>query len=156
MALGPAPSRRAIARKLLPAVPSLPICPRETLLSMIQVFGPDLQTMSPRTEIVCRSGPKTWIMLKSVSRGHIGRLGTAGSSFLAIALLLGAGPSAIAGQTDPSQTAGGPAVEAHFAVAQEAQKNSDYATAHPQYRPVLTPKPHFPEFHINPRLIYHL
>src|SRR5258708_36478209 len=55
MALGPAPSRRAIARKLLPAVPSLPICPRETLLSMIQVFGPDLQTISVLGLIVLQS-----------------------------------------------------------------------------------------------------
>src|SRR5258708_35500770 len=95
-------------------------------------------------------------MLKSVSRGHIGRLGTAGSSFLAIALLLGAGPSAIAGQTDSSQTAGGPAVEAHFAVAQEAQKNSDYATAERGYRAGLAIRPDFAEVHINLGLVYQL
>ena len=112
--------------------------------------------MSPRTEIVCRSGPKTWIMLKSVSRGHIVRLATAGSSFLAIALLLGAGPSAIAGQKDSSQAAGGPAVEAHFAVAQEAQKNSDYATAEREYRAMLAIRPDFAEVHMNLGLVYQL
>jgi tetratricopeptide (TPR) repeat protein len=104
----------------------------------------------------CRPRSKTWIMLICVSYRYIGRLVTAGSSFLAIALLLGSGPGAVAGQTGPSQTTGDAAVEAHFSVAQQAQKNNDYVTAEREYRAVLAIRPDFAEVHMNLGLVYQL
>src|SRR6266436_48309 len=92
----------------------------------------------------------------SISHGYIVRLTTAWRSFFAIGLLLGAGPCAIGGQTDSSQAAGIPAVEAHFAAAQQAQKNNDYVTAEREYRAVLAIKPDFAEVHMNLGLVYQL
>src|ERR1700682_6825571 len=93
----------------------------------------------------------------STVHGHIGRLTTVvGSSFLAIGLLLGAGLCAIAGQTDSAQTESAPAVEAHFAAAQQAQKNNDYVTAEREYRAVLAIRPDFAEVHMNLGLVYQL
>jgi tetratricopeptide (TPR) repeat protein len=91
----------------------------------------------------------------SISHGYI-RLTTVGSSLLAIGLLLGAGPCASAGQTDSSQMEGAPAVEAHFAAAQQAQRNNDYVTAEREYRAVLAIRPDFAEAHMNLGLVYQL
>lgn len=89
----------------------------------------------------------------SISHGHIGRLV---SSFLVIGLLFGAGQHAIAWQKNISQTADAPAVEEHFAAAQQAQKDKDYVTAEREYRAVLALKPGFAEVHMNLGLVYQL
>jgi tetratricopeptide (TPR) repeat protein len=112
--------------------------------------------MGPGTDMHCRPGPESWITLMSISHGYIGRLATVGSSFLAIGLLLGSGPCAIAGQADSSQTSAAPAVEAHFAAAQQAQKNNDYVTAEREYRAVIAIRPDFAEVHMNLGLVYQL
>jgi tetratricopeptide (TPR) repeat protein len=47
-------------------------------------------------------------------------------------------------------------VEAHFAAAQQAQKNNDYVTAEREYRAVLAIRPDFAEVHMNLGLVYQL
>jgi tetratricopeptide (TPR) repeat protein len=47
-------------------------------------------------------------------------------------------------------------VEAHFAAAQQAQRNSDYVTAEREYRAVLEIRPDFAEVHMNLGLVYQL
>jgi tetratricopeptide (TPR) repeat protein len=60
------------------------------------------------------------------------------------------------GQTDSSPAAMASTLEAHFAAAQQAQKNKDYTTAEREYRAVLAIKPDFAEVHMNLGLIYQL
>jgi len=55
-----------------------------------------------------------------------------------------------------SQHSDSPAWQEHFAVAQEAQKNQDYATAEREYRAVLNLRPDFAEVHMNLGLILQL
>jgi len=92
----------------------------------------------------------------SIRPGYLRRLAAVGSGFVAIGLLLAASPCQIAGQTDASHTASGSTVEAHFAAAQQAQKNSDYVTAEREYRAVLEIRPDFAEVHMNLGLVYQL
>jgi tetratricopeptide (TPR) repeat protein len=92
----------------------------------------------------------------SIPPGYPRRLAAVGSGFVAIGLLLAAGPCQIVGQTDASHTANASAVEAHFAAAQQAQKNSDYVTAEREYRAVLEIRPDFAEVHMNLGLVYQL
>ncbi|PYU52934.1 MAG: hypothetical protein DMG56_29325, partial [Acidobacteria bacterium] len=88
--------------------------------------------------------------------GYFRRLAAVGSASITIGLLLAAGPCPIAGQTDASHPANASAVEAHFAAAEQAQKNSDYVTAEREYRAVLEIKPDFAEVHMNLGLVYQL
>ncbi|PYU42288.1 MAG: hypothetical protein DMG53_20085 [Acidobacteria bacterium] len=88
--------------------------------------------------------------------GYVRRLAAVGSASITIGLLLAAGPCPIAGQTDASHPANASAVEAHFAAAEQAQKNSDYVTAEREYRAVLEIKPDFAEVHMNLGLVYQL
>src|SRR6266581_6770776 len=88
--------------------------------------------------------------------GYLRSLTSAGSGFVAIGLLLAAGPCQIAGQTDASHPGNASTVEAHFAAAQQAQKNSDYVTAVREYRAVLEIRPDFAEVHMNLGLVYQL
>ena len=90
------------------------------------------------------------MQLMSIPPGYLRTLTVAWSGFVAIGLLLAASPSPIAGQTDAST------VEAHFAAAQQAQKNSDYVTAEREYRAVLEIRPDFAEVHMNLGLVYQL
>ncbi len=92
----------------------------------------------------------------SIRLGYLQRLAAVGSCFIAIGLLLAAGPRGIAGQTDSSRTANASTVEAHFATAQQAQKNNDYVTAEREYRAVLAIRPDFAEVHMNLGLVYQL
>jgi tetratricopeptide (TPR) repeat protein len=87
---------------------------------------------------------------------YIGKLTALGGGIIAIALLIPAGPCTIAGQTESSHTANASIVEAHFAAAQQAQKNNDYVTAEREYRAVLELRPDFAEVHMNLGLVYQL
>jgi tetratricopeptide (TPR) repeat protein len=89
-------------------------------------------------------------------RGYIGRLTASRVCIIVIALVVFPGPSTIAGQTDSSHTANAAIVEAHFAAAQQAQKNNDYVTAVREYRAVLELRPDFAEVHMNLGLAYQL
>jgi tetratricopeptide (TPR) repeat protein len=62
----------------------------------------------------------------------------------------------LAGQTLPLHTARDSAIESHFAAAQEAQRDNDYATAEREYRAVLNLAPDFAEVHMNLGLVYQL
>jgi tetratricopeptide (TPR) repeat protein len=75
--------------------------------------------------------------------------------FPALLFLFGAS-SELRGQGTESQTYTNPAVRAHFAAAQEAQKRTDYATAEQEYRAVLAAVPGFAEVHMNLGLVYQL
>src|SRR4029077_7884450 len=92
----------------------------------------------------------------SIPHGYLARLASAGSGFMAIGLLLAAAPWAIAGQTETSHAARTLSFEAHFASAQEAQKNRDYAAAEREYRAALAIRPDFAEVHMNLGLVYQL
>lgn len=92
----------------------------------------------------------------SISNSNIGRFITFRRRLLAIGILLGTSHCAIAGQANSPQTMGVPPVEAHFAAAQQAQKDNDYVTAEREYRAVLAIKPNFAEVHMNLGLVYQL
>ncbi len=61
-----------------------------------------------------------------------------------------------AGQTVPAPTAKHAAIESHFAAAQRAQHDKDYATAEREYQAVLALAPDFAEVHMNLGLVYQL
>src|SRR6266478_232968 len=63
---------------------------------------------------------------------------------------------ASAGQTVPAPTAKDAAIESHFAAAQRAQHDNDYATAEREYRAVLALVPDFAEVHMNLGLVFQL
>ena len=92
----------------------------------------------------------------SIPPGYFRSLTSAWSGFVAIGLLLATGPCQIAGQTDASHAANASTVEAHFAAAQQAQKNSDYVTAEREYRAALEIRPDYAEVHMNLGLVYQL
>jgi tetratricopeptide (TPR) repeat protein len=87
---------------------------------------------------------------------YLGGLGAFRNGFIAIGLLLPAGPCAIPGQTGSSHSANALSLEAHFAAAQQAQKNNDYVTAEREYRAVLEIRPDFAEVHMNLGLVQQL
>ena len=60
----------------------------------------------------------------------------------------------LAGQTVPTPTAKDSAIESHFAAAQRAQHDKDYATAEREYQAVLALAPDFAEVHMNLGLVY--
>src|SRR6267143_3674492 len=62
----------------------------------------------------------------------------------------------LAGQTVPSHAAWDSAIESHFAAAQRAQHDKDYATAEREYQAVLALVPDFAEVHMNLGLVYQL
>ena len=61
-----------------------------------------------------------------------------------------------AGQTVPAPTAKDAAIESHFAAAQRAQHDNDYATAEREYHAVLALVPDFAEVHMNLGLVFQL
>src|SRR5712664_500295 len=80
-----------------------------------------------------------------------------GFRILVLVLLVLPGPGLkLAGQTVPAPTAKDSAIESHFAAAQRAQHNEDYATAEREYQAVLALAPHFAEVHMNLGLVYQL
>ncbi len=60
------------------------------------------------------------------------------------------------GQTAPAPAAKHPAIESHFAAAQQAQRDKDYAAAEREYQAVLALAPDFAEVHMNLGLVYQL
>lgn len=71
-------------------------------------------------------------------------------------ITLASAPAHTAGQTKPASQVDAPAWQKHFAIAQDAQKDQDYATAEKEYREVLSIKPDFAEAHMNLGLLYQL
>jgi tetratricopeptide (TPR) repeat protein len=62
----------------------------------------------------------------------------------------------LAGQTAPQHSLQNPAIESHFAIAQKAQRDKDYAAAEREYQDVLALAPDFAEVHMNLGLVYQL
>jgi tetratricopeptide (TPR) repeat protein len=62
----------------------------------------------------------------------------------------------LAGQANPSNAARDSAIESHFAAAQQAQRDKDFATAEREYQAVLALAPDFAEVHMNLGLVYQL
>jgi tetratricopeptide (TPR) repeat protein len=62
----------------------------------------------------------------------------------------------LAGQAIPSNAARASAIESHFAAAQQAQRDKDFATAEREYQAVLALAPDFAEVHMNLGLVYQL
>ncbi len=92
----------------------------------------------------------------NIPHGHLPRFAIVGNAFLAIALLLAAAPYGIAGQTGSLSANKTSSFESHFAAAQEAQKNKDYANAGREYRAALAIRPDFAEVRMNLGLVYQL
>jgi tetratricopeptide (TPR) repeat protein len=61
-----------------------------------------------------------------------------------------------AGQSVPARTVKDAAIESHFAAAQRAQHDKDYATAEREYHAVLALAPDFAEVHMNLGLVFQL
>ena len=62
----------------------------------------------------------------------------------------------LAWQTGPLHSARDSSIKSHFAAAQSAQRNMDYATAEREYQSVLAIEPDFAEVYMNLGLIYQL
>jgi tetratricopeptide (TPR) repeat protein len=62
----------------------------------------------------------------------------------------------LAGQALPPHSASDSAIASHFAAAQQAQRDKDYATAQREYQAVLALAPDFAEVHMNLGLVYQL
>ncbi|MGA8232352.1 MAG: tetratricopeptide repeat protein [Candidatus Acidiferrales bacterium] len=71
-------------------------------------------------------------------------------------LLLGAPVLDLGAQSASAPTAGNSAIESHFAAAQKAQRDRDYATAEREYQQVIILAPNFAEVHMNLGLVYQL
>jgi len=77
-------------------------------------------------------------------------------SVLSLLVLLIAAASKLAGQNVSLPTANESAFEAHFAAAQQAQRDRDYATAEREYHAALALAPEYAEVHMNLGLVYQL
>lgn len=77
-------------------------------------------------------------------------------ALVALALLFTGASGFAAEQSNPKQQADSSGWQEHFAAAQSAQKNQDYAAAEKEYRAVLSAKPEFAEVHMNLGLILQL
>jgi tetratricopeptide (TPR) repeat protein len=75
---------------------------------------------------------------------------------LLLLAMLAAPTLKLTGQTVPSHAARDSAIESHFAAAQQAQRDKDFATAEREYRTVLALAPDFAEVHMNLGLVYQL
>jgi tetratricopeptide (TPR) repeat protein len=62
----------------------------------------------------------------------------------------------LAAQTVPQQPASDAEMQSHFAAAQQAQRQKDYATAEKEYKSVIALAPAFAEVHMNLGLVYQL
>ena len=76
--------------------------------------------------------------------------------FLSLLVLLTAPASRLAGQNITPSAAKHSSIEAHFAAAQQAQNDKDYAAAEREYQAVLELAPEFAEVHMNLGLVYQL
>src|SRR5229473_1533797 len=77
-------------------------------------------------------------------------------TLVVLLILLTAPTLKSAGQTVPAPTAKDAAIESHFAAAQRAQHDKDYATAEREYHAVLALVPDFAEVHMNLGLVFQL
>jgi tetratricopeptide (TPR) repeat protein len=75
---------------------------------------------------------------------------------LGVLVLLASHLCQSAGQTPTSRSAPNDRIQTHFAAAQQAQQQNDYATAEREYQAVLSESPDFAEAHMNLGLIYQL
>src|SRR5882762_7897872 len=75
---------------------------------------------------------------------------------LSLLVLLIAAGSNLAGQNVSLPTANQSAFEAHFAAAQQAQRDRNYPTAEREYQAALALAPEFAEVHMNLGLVYQL
>ena len=75
---------------------------------------------------------------------------------LSLLVLLTAAASKLAGQNVTPPTANHSGIETHFAAAQQAQHDKDYAAAEREYKTVLALAPEFAEVHMNLGLVYQL
>jgi tetratricopeptide (TPR) repeat protein len=92
------------------------------------------------------------ISVQSMGAGYITlRFGI----LFSLLLLLTTPASKLAGQTVPTGTKNS-AIQSHFAAAQQAQHDKDYATAEREYQAVLALAPDFAEVHMNLGLVYQL
>jgi tetratricopeptide (TPR) repeat protein len=64
--------------------------------------------------------------------------------------------ASLAAQTAPQQPASNAEMQSHFAAAQQAQRQNDYATAEKEYKSVIALAPEFAEVHMNLGLVYQL
>ena len=62
----------------------------------------------------------------------------------------------LAAQSDPSRAPQDSALAAHFAAAQQAQRDKDYNSAEREYQAVVAIAPDFAEAHMNLGLVYQL
>jgi tetratricopeptide (TPR) repeat protein len=62
----------------------------------------------------------------------------------------------LAAQAAPQQPASDVEIQSHFAAAQQAQRQNDYATAEKEYKSVIALAPEFAEVHMNLGLVYQL
>ena len=74
---------------------------------------------------------------------------------LALAALVSAAANLTA-RAAPQQAAVDAEIQSHFAAAQQAQRQKDYATAEKEYKSVIALKPEFAEVHMNLGLVYQL
>src|SRR6266436_833163 len=76
--------------------------------------------------------------------------------FLYLVVLLTAAAAKSAGQDGSLPSADHSAIQAHFAAAQQAQHDKDYATAEREYQAVLARAPDVAEVRMNLGLVYQL
>jgi len=69
---------------------------------------------------------------------------------------LGAAVLNLAAQTATQKPASDAEIQSHFAAAQQAQRQKDYATAEKEYKTVIALAPEFAEVHMNLGLVYQL
>ena len=62
----------------------------------------------------------------------------------------------LAAQTAPQKPTSDAEIQSHFAAAQQAQRQKDYATAEKEYKSVIALAPEFAEVHMNLGLVYQL
>src|ERR1700731_5160400 len=62
----------------------------------------------------------------------------------------------LAAQTTTQKPASDAEIQSHFAAAQQAQRQKDYATADKEYKSVIAVAPEFAEVHMNLGLVYQL
>jgi tetratricopeptide (TPR) repeat protein len=99
---------------------------------------------------------RMWISTMSVQWIPAGSIPPRFLIFLPLLVLFAASPAHLAGQAAPPSAKNRSAMDSHFAAAQQAQRDKDYATAEQEYRAVLALAPDFAEVHMNLGLVYQL
>jgi tetratricopeptide (TPR) repeat protein len=100
-----------------------------------------------------------WTILKRNLSSVMRRLSVSTVKFalrLLALVALAAAATSLPGQTVPQQPTSNAEIQSHFAVAQQAQRQKDYATAEKEYKSVIALAPEFAEVHMNLGLVYQL